>query len=75
MERLIKSSQRQTGVVKKGYKRFLYTEIDWAQSLSIVLGHCGEGKTTLLRQRVKELKEKAIYLWMTFTLKHIDLWN
>jgi hypothetical protein len=62
MERLIKLSQRKTDTVKTNFKRFLYTEIDWTQSLTIILGHRGAGKTTLLLQRVKELKEKAIYL-------------
>jgi predicted AAA+ superfamily ATPase len=62
MERLIKSSQRKTDAAKMGFKRFLYTEIDWNQPLTVILGHRGAGKTTLLLQRVKELKEKAIYL-------------
>lgn len=62
MERLIKLSQRKTDSVKMGFKRFLYTEIDWNQPLTIIIGHRGAGKTTLLLQRVKELKDKAIYL-------------
>src|SRR6056297_1474664 len=62
MERLIKLSQRKTDTVKTDFKRFLYTEIDWRQPLTIIIGHRGAGKTTFLLQRVKELKEKAIYL-------------
>ncbi|MGV8135481.1 MAG: hypothetical protein AB2L20_09725 [Mangrovibacterium sp.] len=34
MERLIKSSQRKTDAAKTGFKRFLYTEIDWNQPLT-----------------------------------------
>jgi len=62
MERLIKLSQRKTRAVKTEFKRFLYSEIDWSQPLVLIKGHRGAGKTTFLLQRVKELKEKAIYL-------------
>ena len=62
MERLIKLSQRKTKLVKTEFKRFLYDEIDWNQPLVLIKGHRGAGKTTILLQRAKELKENAIYL-------------
>jgi uncharacterized protein len=62
MERLIKLSQKKAKAVKTEFKRFLYSEIDWSQPLVLIKGHRGTGKTTFLLQRVKELKEKAIYL-------------
>ncbi|MBN1986298.1 MAG: AAA family ATPase [Prolixibacteraceae bacterium] len=52
MERLIKISQRKTVTVKTDFKRFLYTEIDGNQPLTIITGHRGAGKTTLMLQRV-----------------------
>jgi predicted AAA+ superfamily ATPase len=36
--------------------------MDWSQSLIVIKGHRGAGKTIFLLQRAKELKEKAIYL-------------
>lgn len=62
MERLISLSNRKAKAVRTRFKRFLYSEIDWSQPLVIIKGHRGAGKTTFLLQRVKELKEKAIYL-------------
>ncbi len=62
MERLIKLSQKKAKAVKTEFKRFLYSEIDWSQPLVLIKGYRGTGKTTFLLQRVKELKEKAIYL-------------
>lgn len=62
MERLIKLSLRKSSDVKTKFKRFLYDNLDWNQPLTIIKGYRGTGKTTLLLQRVKELKENAIYL-------------
>ncbi|NLO02108.1 MAG: ATP-binding protein [Bacteroidales bacterium] len=62
MERLIKLSQKKINIVKTGFKRFLYSEIDWDQPLILIKGYRGTGKTTLLLQQAKELSGKIIYL-------------
>ena len=62
MERLIKLSQKKINIVKTGFKRFLYREIDWDQPLILIKGYRGTGKTTLLLQHAKELSGKIIYL-------------
>ena len=62
MERLIKLSQRRVKAVDTGFHRYLYTSIQWEQPLSIIKGARGAGKTTLMLQRMKSLKEPAIYL-------------
>lgn len=72
MERLIKLSKRKIREVKTGFKRFLYSEIDWNQPLILMKGHRGAGKTTLLLQRAKEISHKKQYTSasMIFTLRH-----
>lgn len=62
MERLLKLSERKISMVNTTFKRYLFSEIDWEQSLSIIKGHRGTGKTTLILQRANESNEKSIYL-------------
>ncbi|MFV0344774.1 MAG: ATP-binding protein [Bacteroidales bacterium] len=62
MERLIKLSVKKASTVSTHFQRYLYADIDWEQALSLILGHRGTGKTTILLQRIQQLKKNAIYL-------------
>jgi len=45
--------------VPSNYKRYLYHEIDFASQMIGIVGARGVGKTTLLLQYIKELKEQS----------------
>ncbi|MCH7414974.1 AAA family ATPase [Belliella sp. R4-6] len=62
MEVLIKKSERKAKSVKEKQKRYLYHQIDWTQSLILILGYRGSGKTTLLLQYLSTSDKKGIYL-------------
>lgn len=62
MEVLIKKSERKAKSVKEKQKRYLYHQIDWTQSLILILGYRGSGKTTLLLQYLSTSNKKGIYL-------------
>jgi predicted AAA+ superfamily ATPase len=62
MDRFIKLLEKKSLATSKSHKRFLFEQIDWGQRLSIILGHRGSGKTTMLLQRVNALAPNAIYL-------------
>lgn len=54
MDNLIKTSQRLVNSVQIDTFRYLYNEIDWDDRLVMIKGARGVGKTTMLRQRIKE---------------------
>ncbi len=54
MENLIKTSQRLVNSVQMDTFRYLYHEINWDDRLVMIKGARGVGKTTMLRQRIKE---------------------
>jgi len=56
MQRLIERQNRLIKSVSLDFKRSLYQRIDWSSRLVEIKGARGVGKTTLLLQRVKELK-------------------
>ena len=70
MEELFKTSDRLIGEVSMGFRRAL--DIDWRDRLVCITGARGAGKTTLMRQRVREAfgvgSEKAVYMSLD------DLW-
>ena len=70
MEELFKTSDRLIGDVSMGFRRAL--DIDWRDRLVCITGARGAGKTTLMRQRVREAfgvgSEKAVYMSLD------DLW-
>lgn len=53
MERLQSISRQKTDSVKLGFKRYLYSQIDWSNRLIAIKGARGVGKTTLLLQYMK----------------------
>lgn len=55
MEELLDLSNRLINKVSLGFKRYLYTQINWHSRLIGVKGARGTGKTTLLLQKLKEL--------------------
>lgn len=61
-ERLLKISENRKNTVRTNFVRYLYDEIDWEQSLILIKGARGVGKTTLLLQRFREHPENALYL-------------
>ncbi len=54
VEELFETSNRQIREETIGFHRYLMTEIDWRDRLICIKGPRGTGKTTLLRQRIKE---------------------
>lgn len=70
MQELFAASDRVVGKVSVDFHRYL--DIDWSDRLVCLMGARGTGKTTMLRQRVKEKfgvgSDKAIYISLD------DLW-
>ena len=62
MKRLVRLSIQKSKLLKTGFKRFLFKEVDRNQRLIMILGHRGAGKTTLLLQWMSQQKNNAIYL-------------
>ena len=64
IEELFKTSDRLVGAVSTDFHRYL--EVDWRDRLICIVGARGTGKTTMLRQRMKESfgigSERAIYI-------------
>ena len=64
IEELFKTSDRLVGSVSTDFHRYL--QVDWRDRLVCITGARGTGKTTMLRQRVKEAfgpgSDKAIYI-------------
>ena len=52
IEELFKTSDRLVGAVSSDFHRYL--EVDWRDRLICIAGARGTGKTTMLRQRMKE---------------------
>ncbi len=72
MRELFETSDRMVSAVDVSFHRYLFEEIDWRDRLICIKGSRGTGKTTLMRQRIKEEfgagSDKAIYLSLD------DLW-
>jgi hypothetical protein len=66
MQELFETSDRLVSQVTLGFHRYLYNEIDWRDRLICIMGARGTGKTTMMRQRIREAfgtgSEKAVYL-------------
>jgi len=72
MQELFETSDRLIGEVTLDFHRYLYSEIDWRDRLICIMGARGTGKTTLMRQRMREAfgtgSDRAIYISLD------DLW-
>ncbi|MBQ7188465.1 MAG: ATP-binding protein [Kiritimatiellae bacterium] len=75
VEELLETSNRQIREESATFHRYLFDEIDWRDRLICIKGARGTGKTTLMRQRMKEHfgedSGKAIYaslddLWFAY---------
>ena len=70
MQELLKTSDRLVGRVSVDFHRYL--QIDWSDRLICLMGARGTGKTTMLRQRMRESfgvgSDKAVYISLD------DLW-
>lgn len=64
MERIYEISARLTDELDAKIHRYLYDKIAWADRLIMIKGARGVGKTTLLKQRCKELGDKGVYASM-----------
>ena len=66
MQELFETSDRLVGEVTIDFHRYLYNEIDWRDRLICIMGARGTGKTTLMRQRIREAfgtgSDKAVYM-------------
>ena len=54
VEILIETSNRQINEESSTFHRYMMNEIDWRDRLICIKGARGTGKTTLMRQRMKE---------------------
>lgn len=54
MENLIRTSQRLVNSVQTDTFRYLYDKVNWNDRLVMIKGARGVGKTTMLRQHMKE---------------------
>src|SRR5690554_3668861 len=61
-DRLLKISEKRKNEVQTRFVRYLFEVIDWKQSLVLIKGARGSGKTTLMLQHFKNNPENAIYL-------------
>ena len=52
-DRLLKISEKRKHKMETRFVRYLYDAIDWAQSLILIKGARGAGKTALLLQHLK----------------------
>lgn len=72
VEELIETSNRQIREETTAFHRYLMDEIDWRDKLICIKGPRGTGKTTLMRQRMKETfgedSRSALYVSLD------DLW-
>lgn len=71
MQEVIDTSDRLVEATKLDFHRYLSAEIDWRDRLICIKGARGTGKTTMMRQRIKEAfgaGGKAVYLSLD------DLW-
>lgn len=71
MQEVIDTSDRLVEATKLDFHRYLSAEIDWRDRLICIKGARGTGKTTMMRQRIKEVfgaGGKAVYLSLD------DLW-
>ena len=72
VEELIETSNRQIREETTSFHRYLMDEIDWRDKLICIKGPRGTGKTTLMRQRMKEAfgedSQSALYVSLD------DLW-
>jgi len=69
---LLESSDRQIRDEDSTFRRYLYDEIDWRNRLICIKGPRGAGKTTLMRQHIRDAfgrsSDKAVYASLD------DLW-
>ena len=56
---IIKLEKRILKEVPSDYRRYLYHEIDFSSQMIGIVGARGVGKTTLLLQYIKELKDQG----------------
>ena len=72
IQELFETSDRLVGEVSIDFHRYLYNEIDWRDRLICIMGARGTGKTTLMRQHIREAfgvgSDKAVYISLD------DLW-
>lgn len=62
MERLFEISKRLVNNVETKFYRYLYKEIDWTDSLIMLRGARGVGKTTMMYQRCQLTEGKGLYV-------------
>lgn len=62
MERLFEISNRLVSQVETRYYRYLYNEIDWNDTLIMLRGARGVGKTTMMYQRCRLTEGKGLYV-------------
>jgi uncharacterized protein len=62
MDRLLTISERKLQTRMPEFVRYLMEKIDWNQRLIMILGHRGVGKTTLILQKLKKVRELKVYL-------------
>lgn len=62
MERIFEISRRLISDVSTEHYRFLYHQIGWDDRLIMIKGARGVGKTTLIKQRCKEVGRNALYV-------------
>lgn len=62
MERLFEISKRLVSNVETKFYRYLYHDIDWNDSLIMLRGARGVGKTTMMYQRCRLTEGKGLYV-------------
>lgn len=61
MERIYEISQRLIDDLNAPLRRYLYNHIAWSDRLIMIKGARGVGKTTMMKQKCKELGDKGVY--------------
>lgn len=61
MERIYEISQRLIDDLNAPLRRYLFDRIAWTDRLIMIKGARGVGKTTMMKQKCKELGDKGVY--------------
>ena len=73
IEEIYQLSRAKVAKVSLEYKRYIYDQVNWDDRLVCIKGARGVGKTTLLRQKIRESADRATTLYISLDAVWLDL--
>ena len=73
IERIYRISDEKIAKTTVDFKRYLYDQIDWDDRLICLKGARGVGKTTLLRQKIRESADRRTTLYVSLDSIWLDV--